>query len=617
MKKIIYLLLIVASFGMNITYPENVDVIRINSNQCISLFFLIWVGCLFYMVKKNKINIQIKSVWIFGFILSVIYNATFIANNLSDSAYLTGLVNILLTMFALFSWTIIFSLTLSVIQKYFGFNIVNWHTPKTIYIWLILVIIWIISIAGFLPGQISWDGVRQFCEFERTKIAYLNFKYIPTNHHPWFTTIIFGTLFNVGRSLFGVNFGIFSVVLFQFIISSVIYTFVIKYVFEKTGKYGGIGAFILFASPIFSSYAITIDKSTLYYAFAAWFYLMFTKIFEKIKISQLKWDDILYYCLASSLFGLFRNDSFFIVIIATVVLIFLSISKKRNLMLIMVSIFVILGIHFGWNSYLNLKNVVKSSPSEALTLPTRQLSYIYLHDKNSLTKNELKIINRITPLSKISQNFDINNGDNLKSLYPSNTFLNSDQIISDVKKHKKTIRTTNTEKREISQYLAVWLKEGINHPFKYVYVYLGANSCYLNPFIRYSDGLFLNYFPGPETHPYMAPSWSKQYTPVFNEKIRDIYRKAMLFIVNSPLLMFISNPAFPIWSTLILFCVLFELRKKVNLMLLLPLAVMCLLFTITSINGYTRYTIGVLAVLPIVISYLWRDRYNDKFCKVK
>ena len=499
---------------------------------------------------------------------------------------------------------VIYTLTFNYIRRHFGVVTPSSNgVPRTVYIWLLLAIIWGVSIIGLLPGQISWDGMRQFCEFDGTHISKLGFTYVPTNHHPWFTTIVFGSLFNIGRSMFGVNFGVLTIVMVQFIVSSIIYAFVVKYVWQRVGRIGGVATLILFASPLFSSYIVTIDKSTLYYAFLAWFYLMFAKIFENLKTANIDYLNLTGYCLSAVLFSMFRNDAFLIVLISTAILLCLLFKCRTKLLWMTGIVVVLLGIHFGWNAYLNNKQVIKSSPAEVLTIPTRQLSSVYLTDKQSLDKTDLAIINKITPLAEIQSKFDLNNGDYLKSLYPSDTFLNADYLISDVVHHKLSIRTTDTEKEEIADYLKVWGKAGIKHPGMYIRVYLAANSRYLNPFIYYDNYLFLNYYP--KVGYFMQPSWYKQYHPVFSKKIRtNTYALLDMFAMFPPLAI-VGNPATLIWVSLILFFILLKRKLGKDLLFIFPLLIMCALCTIVSVNGYSRYTLGGLATLPIIISYLW------------
>lgn len=174
---------------------------------------------------------------------------------------------------------------------------------------------------------------------------------------------------------------------------------------------------------------------------------------------------------------------------------------------------------------------------------------------------------------------------------------------------KKTLNTTSKEKKATINYLKLWLITGLKHPCQYFRVYLEANSRYLNPFILYDAGLFLNYYP--PMPDFLHPSWFKEYYPLFSNNVRDVSRQILMMIAMFPPLAIIVNPATLVWLALILLFMLIIWKDWRGIMFLLPLIIMCMLFTVTSINGYTRYTIGALAALPIVITYLWQRRYNS------
>lgn len=595
-----------AAIGINITYPST-DIPRINIDPIFNLLALGLIIC-FCLILKNKIYRYPNLFdWVVGALFALtltvtkIINVSEVPNGIS---YFHGAQNIILDIISIVGWTILFTFFFNYIQLNFGKQSSNSYQLSFKNIWLIIIICWLITTLGFLPGQISWDGLKQLCEFDHTSIARLHFTYSPTNHHPWFVTLIFGSLFSLGKIIGGANFGVFTIILFQVIVSSLIYTRAVEYVWNKIGTIGGVLTLILFASPIFSTYAVTVDKSTLYYAFAVFFYISFLEFIDtSLSINAIQANEILFYILSCVLFSAFRNDSFIIVVVSLVICFVVCLVNHKKLMAISVIFLTVLLTHIGWNAYLNQNNITKSALSEAITLPTRQLSYVAYNDPNDLTKKQLHVINKITPINKIKKNFNISNGDNLKNLYPANTFLDRPSIIKDVVNKRKSLKTTPLEKRETIDYLKVWAYVGLRHFGSYVKVYLGANTLYLNPFITYGNGLFLNYF---DATPYfMHPSWYKQYHPLFPQQIRKLYRYANTIIVSLPPLALLLNAGTGIWISLLLLCI--TIRKRNHFWwILLPQLLMCALVTIVSVNGYTRYTIGLLATLPITISYIWQ-----------
>ncbi|OYS92115.1 hypothetical protein CBG18_00930, partial [Limosilactobacillus reuteri] len=148
---------------------------------------------------------------------------------------------------------------------------------------------------------------------------------------------------------------------------------VVQFIGQKSGKIMGIVSLVIFASPIFSSYVATIDKSTLYYAFCAAFYLCYVKIIMGVKNKHkaLHTNDYLLYLLTMVLFSQFRNDALYISIISTLILLSFLVYKHVNitkLLLVLLSFVVIIS---GWKAYVHKINIVPGASSEALTIPTR------------------------------------------------------------------------------------------------------------------------------------------------------------------------------------------------------------------------------------------------------
>lgn len=608
--------------GMLIAYPTplNSDNRLLSTNSYTVIMVALWIAVILYLAKKWSIRIT-KADIIGGIILSFLYNFTFMLSaGLDDSNkgltlvgiyYLThSFLDCAFSVFAMISWAVTLTYTISVIRTYCIDRLQldeSYSSPQFFKIFGCLMLIWSLTIITYYPGQISWDALRQFCEFEGRHLSYLNFTYTPTNHQPWFVTLIFGSLFKVGQKLVNTNFGVFTVVLFQTLVTGIIYSIATSFVWKKVGKIGGILTFILFASPVFSTYAITIDKSTIYYALCVAYYLSFLKLLDNVKQGVSSSYEYVLYLIISFFFSEFRNDSKYIVIITTAILIGYALIHHQKVRYLIATTAVLLVLLFGWNSYLNYKKVIPGAMSEPLTLPARQISYIYFNDKDSLSKKEIKTIDKVTPVKELRSNYDVNSGDNVKNLFPMNTFLNGETIIRNVVNHKITLRATQTQKKEIKNYLKLWVAQGFKHPVKYVEVYLAANGKYFNPFFGLSgenNSLFLNYFPN--YGDFLLPTWYSKYSPIFSVKIRNNVQTVFEAILAVPFISIIINVGFPFWWMTILIIGLSVTGKEKSRLLIsiIPLILMILLYTVTPINGYSRYVIGTTAALPIITAYV-------------
>ena len=81
-------------------------------------------------------------------------------------------------------------------------------------------------------------------------------------------------------------------------------------------------------------------------------------------------------------------------------------------------------------------------------------------------------------------------------------------------------------------------------------------------------------------------------------------------ILAIPFVSIIINVGFPSWWMLILIVIALSAKNKKRLLLsisIMPLILMVLLYTVTPINGYSRYVIGTTAILPIITTYVLKN----------
>lgn len=617
----------VTSLGLMVQYPTPIDVNnRVDySNWFQVIAVLAVIGCGIYIFRSNDKEL-FPQIWdyVVGAILACFYVSSILLSAgqngsntnglvLAGIAYVKGPISFLLTLLSFLSWMILFAFIMRTITVYFGWKVDHNNPPKLWKIILSLLVLWLIVIVVFFPGQISFDAMRQFCEYEGQKIPDLGITYPHTNHHPYFVTLLFGHLFEIGKSVHSVNTGVFTVVLFQIIVTVLIYSCVVSYVWKKMGRIAGMITLIIFGSPIFSTYAVTIDKSSIYYSLCGLFYLAFINIFEAINNKKLGTKQCLNFFLVAFIFSEFRNDSKYIVLISVLLLLGLTLYHHLGRLKLVITIVAVLVSILGWNAYLNKEKVIPSATGEALTIPTRQLSYIYLMDRSSLSKKQIQVINRVTPVDSLLKNYNINDADNLKNLYPLNTFLGGEQwemVFKKIKEGKITIKTTPGEKKHIKEYLKVWLEQGLKHPLKYIAVYVAANSHYFNPMSGVSsgyNGLFMN---NPRFGEIVQPTWYAQYHTYAGSSEYKLLDTFVSLYLGFPLISIFANTALPLYVLVFLLGMTIAKRKWWWLIAMVPMMLMVGLYTLTPINGYSRYTIGASVVVPIVTAFFWDKVYQ-------
>ena len=89
-------------------------------------------------------------------------------------------------------------------------------------------------------------------------------------------------------------------------------------------------------------------------------------------------------------------------------------------------------------------------------------------------------------------------------------------------------------KSDLREYLKVWLKAGLKHPFTYIKVYIAANSFYLNPFASPTNlygSLFINFPHG--YHIMLNLIWVDKYNYLFNDSVRLKARREFIGLILS------------------------------------------------------------------------------------
>lgn len=619
---------IVATFASIIIFPNqyvsgiNALSARMGFNQTQAIMSIMIVVVLMFFERKLRVYKNNWIDWCIGCVLALLLATTEAFSSIEISPYVQGsgyftdsIENIILSLIFIIGYTIIFSTAFKIIKFYFGVRCV--HVPiSSKKIFILLSCIWLIQIIAFLPGTISWDAFRQFAEYEHLHISSLNFTYVPTNHHPWFVSMFFGVLYQIGQTFGGTNSGVLLITVVQFLISGLIYTQAINFSYQMVGKWMGNITFALFASPIFAIYAQTIDKSSLFYAFCVWFTINHLRTSDLLfKQKQVLKKDIFLLVISGFFMMMFRNDGAYVALISLLSLSGLSVILKRNIVKI-ISAFIIIFLCFvGWQKLvLPVMNVIPGSPGEAITIPMRQISYTYITHPESFSVTDKKTLNAILPTSKISQNYNVNMADNLKSLYPVNTFLRSEDEIRNIQKGTQKLKTTKKIRSETTNFMRLWLVKGLQHPLAYLKIYIQASSNFLNPFFNATsnnDALFTQFSYMNDVN-FLHPIWYHSYHYWLPSRIQDLVRGVITMLFAFPPLAIVSNVGFPIWAAIVLLGLVIAKLKWKYLLVMVPLILLTLVPTLSPVNGYSRYGIMGLAILPIMLAYIWNKVHYVK-----
>lgn len=449
-----------------------------------------------------------------------------------------------------------FQIILKLMDNYAQLNISkkNSEIPWKLSFFAILII-WILYLLPFLPGNTAGDGNTQLDQF---------FGYgIPmTNHHPYISTVFEGTIVKIGWHLISGNFGLFMYVVIQMLICCAIYSYCIY----KVSTFGLPRSFsytlivIVGVLPYWSFVSETLHKDGLFIAFYSLFTLLSIEIvkIELIDGKGISKKLLIQFAISCLLVSFWRNNGIYCVLPTIILLIFVRNFKYWKAFLTVLA--VVICIYIGFTKIaLPILNVPPTEPREALSLPIQQTArYIKEHPKDIKLK-EKKVLNR-----------EFKNYKNLGVAYDPN--------ISDP---TKALLKDNAN---VKAYLLVWLSMGMRHPKTYFEATFAGTYDYYYPWITVQSFTWAG-----DISTYHNPTFLNLHYLTTNS-IRNAIKTILTKISDLPFINLLINYALLIWICLLMIIVIFI---KYNYAYAIPFLsnFMNLLICIASpVNGNNRYS---------------------------
>ena len=570
---------------------------------------------MFYISRRIAVfSTRRLGTWFASFIVAVLYTLTF--SVLYDNQInIEGTANVLITTVTIIGMMNLFAHLFASINDMLVDKV---HINGTGYkattpfrmISILLLAIWLIQVWPLLPGMISWDGYRQFLEFERTKIDYLNFQYYPTNHHPWSATLLLGGIFSLGRKIAGVDFGILLIVMVQMSAAALTYASVIKYVQNKLGNKWALGVFIFYSLPIFAFWTVIVEKTGLFLIFGSLFVFMFVRAFFKLDFG---WKQGVVLGISSIMMSAFRNDAGYIVILSLVVLVVVKIFTDRRLLKIALTVLAIfMAVYIGWNKIaLPQMGVVAGSTGEMLTIPMRQLTEVAIKHPEDFSEKDWQSLNKITPRRTLETFYNVEHADDLKSTFPVDTFLRSEQEIKDVQAGKLKEHATKRTENQTASYIKLWAKMLVKHPKTYLLTFFDANKRFLNPMIdNGNDSRSIMFGNGyMNTNRFLQPTWYHEFHYWFKTTNSTFNWVNIMF--SLPGLMFVTSSGFMIWLILWAFGNLFD-KKWWYMFSLTPIILLAAVSLLSPVDGMFRYILGSYVTIPMLLLAVLLTVQNER-----
>jgi hypothetical protein len=513
-------------------------------------------------------------LYVIGFSISK-YNS-FIAVTVSVTAFLKCLVafiGITLVFFALLA--IFFE---KVINSYFDDAKTKKHRffyanrKAFILRCAIIFICWLPYLIVFLPGLLGHDIYNQIVQAMGDSIL--------SNHHPIFTTWLFGIFIRFGILLGSANIGILLYSLFQMIIAATAFSYVLHYMAKQNIHIYVQTLTLLFFMlyPVNAFYSIVMWKDTL---FSVVFMLLTLKTIQMVsqpeRFFKLKKNVLAFSLLAVALF-LTRHNGLYI-LLALLPVLLLGFSRYWKSLLTIIGIVAI--------SFVSMQIIIialdirRTSIREALSIPLQQIARTVSEHGDELPDNDKALIASIMPYEQLPELYSPTISDPVKSRFNEAAF-----------------------RAEKGTYISLWVRLFIKYPVTYLEAFLCHTHGYWYPDI--DKGIVTrNYF---RENNYGIHPW--RIVPTF---VNNVLSGIFVFRVFPAVSMLISI-GFAVWITIILALILMLKKKYKMLLVFLPVFLLWLTCIASPVSGAFRYVYGLFLVLPLYISFaLQSGNWCEKF----
>lgn len=399
------------------------------------------------------------------------------------------------------------------------------------------------------------------------------------NHHPFFTTVIYGSFARLGNLLShgrNITWGIFLYCLLQMLAFVILLCLWWAYL-EKEGLDTGIcraGYWGCAFFPGFPLIFICMVKDSLFCLFLLWGTLLLVKLVRSHGAALQKPRFAIAFALCSLLICLSKSQGIYMMILVCILL--LLTYRSQWLKVVCCCLLPILFVQLIWlRLLLPAWNVAPGGRQEMLGPLFQQTArYVSLYP-DEVTEEEKEIINRIIDYGKLAESYDPSLTDPVKKLYHS-------QATGD----------------ELSAYYKVWLRMFFRHPL--VYCDSVVNICY--PYFHLST-----------SHSIYAYTWENDsvtgkrenglFTHNYFPSVSGLMHILFLGLQKVPLLGLLFSSGFYTWMILLLFVwLLYQKKYARTLPMIYGLLTILVFLIIPASSG--RYGWPLELLFPLLLPYI-------------
>ena len=455
----------------------------------------------------------------------------------------------------------------------------------------VILLGWLPWLISYYPASMEWDVYDPI-------MRYLGMR-TPSDHHPWFYSCVVGAFYQLGLNLGDKNVGIFIYIVLRALVMSAIYArcAVLQ---RKNGVPRPLYLLtvLFFAlTPVWGAYAKHAFKDSIGAAFFCWYIISLVEVVLALREDRLKvWP-----CLENSLAGLFgclfRNNTWYVVLPVTVVLVLIVLFRKQCRRFAAVLILGVVLFQGYRTCIFDILHVEPGNAREALSVPFQQTARTYrLTSHDQFTEEETAV---------------------LEEYFLDNALTHYDPLISDpVKANNENYSSF----RDYLPYLKVWAGMGVRFPRVYLEALIAHSSGYYAFTPEYTEAQYYGY--GSHANVGMTIfSWVED--PRFPDELLCHYMPGMAVFRSAldswaeiwhqiPVLNLTDMKPLYTWLIVLLGWFWFRRKEWLNLLPVFACTLMVLTCVASPVNDCFRYYAPVAAAFPGLLSLLGVNHVTEQ-----
>lgn len=436
-----------------------------------------------------------------------------------------------------------------------------------IFPWIVIMIFWLPNFLLYLPGCLTVDAMKQLEQFFTGEL---------TNHHPILTTMLEGMFVLLGKILGNIEIGLVVYLGLLFICSSSVFALGFRWMnrHEVSYKIRWIGLLYFCLFPLWSSYARTLVKDSLYYPIYFLFILcLFDIALEKDSYFS-HGKKIIKFLIICVLLCLVRHNGIYVIMTTLPGIIYFCKKNRKRVCLLFMFLIV------SWEAYGLIISTIGIKPGgrqEMLSIPFQQTArYVKYHGKE-INGREKQAINNVLDFEKLADNYDPNISDPVK-----NTYKKQDKYLVD--------------------YFKVWGRQFLKHPSTYFQATLNGTYGYYSykKEIKYPYG----YYKQPVSSELYQTKYRIKFVECFKSQ-RAAYEAVIQRIFDYTPLKLLTQPMLYNWIYIILFGFFIQNRKlRRYWILFIPFFVSFFICIASPVNGDIRYMLPICSTWILYIAFI-------------